>query len=357
MSDSAPEFVGKIVSGLMKALNVRHITTRGYNARGNSICERVHEFLGQCLTRMAPESRDMWPDHVHEFAFAHNTAVHSSIGCSPFEVGHGVEARTFTSAMALRSPNDEFVPSDAEVAGYYGRIKQSAAELRELAATTMTMAASDSNARLNRRGNATEYAVGDRVSIYFPANGVNSEWKQKHMLQWRGPLVITERISPTTYAMRDPRSPATVKDYVRTVTNINPYRADAVQTIGDDVVATFGLSVGDFVATLDDADTKVVSIGKVEHLDADELTVHYWATRGSKVSTAVFKPAYIGVNTGKTIMAHTLRSREEPCEMWTGRVPLELVLGLVVFAVDKHGAHRLHKESRGLLHGHVLARV
>jgi hypothetical protein len=211
-----------------------------------------------------------------------------------------VEARTF--AAVLGSVSDVVVPTDQEISGYYQRIKASAAVYRALATETMASAAADRNKRLNSRGNVTEYKVGDQVAIYFPTRGVDSSWKQKHMLQWRGPLVITGRQSATTYSMRDPRSPKSVKDYTRAVVNINPYRAEGVHSAGDDVVHPFGLEVGMMVAAVDQSGSDVVSVGKVEHLDADEVVLHYWVTRGSNPATAVFKPAHIGIETGKTIL-------------------------------------------------------
>jgi hypothetical protein len=33
-------------------------------------------------------------------AFAHNTAFNSAINCTPFEAGHGLQARTITEARA-----------------------------------------------------------------------------------------------------------------------------------------------------------------------------------------------------------------------------------------------------------------
>ncbi len=37
-------------------------------------------------------------DYLPAIAFAHNTAFSSAINCTPFEAGHGLQARTITEA-------------------------------------------------------------------------------------------------------------------------------------------------------------------------------------------------------------------------------------------------------------------
>ena len=88
-------------------------------------------------------------------------------------------------------------------------------------------------------------------------------------------------------------------------------------------------------------------------IDADMVECHYWATT-SESKNAVFKPAYIGSRTGKTILTYKLRKNEEPSKPWTGTSPLNQVVATVTFRVDKTGQHRLSSASRTLLMGYVI---
>ena len=127
VSDDAKEFLSKLVQGFADALGIRRITTKPYNPRGNAICESVHRFLGQCLTRLSLEERVTWDTRVNEFSFAHDTAFHDSLGCTPFEVGHGSLARTLTSSMILSDSDSKF-STTSDVKGFYGRLKIAAKE-------------------------------------------------------------------------------------------------------------------------------------------------------------------------------------------------------------------------------------
>ena len=157
VSDQAQEFVSKLMQGMCAALGIEHITTLGYNARGNAQCERVHAFLGQCLTRLPAEHRATWENYTTEFEFAHNTTHHSTIGCTPFQLAHGTEARTLTSALAMHEYKD------TDVKGYFARLRAAADVYRDVAARTMREARLNQNRRLNDVTRKRQYEVGDRV--------------------------------------------------------------------------------------------------------------------------------------------------------------------------------------------------
>ena len=343
LSDEAREFVGKVVGGLTAALGVQHITTRAYNPRANGLCERVHEFLGECLTRLPEEDRKTWDRRTEEFSFAHNTTLQDSIGCTPFEIGHGTQARTLVSSAALgvSSLDSCSDPNDADVRGYYGRLKASAALFSEVAAKVMSGAREAQNARLNEGSRVREFAIGDTVSIYFPKGATDDDWKPKHYVQWRGPMEVVKRLSETAYGVRETNSG---QYFERTICNISPFRAPVVPESGP--ASAPGPRVGDMVALQEEDE---FWIGEVKSLDVNELVCHYWSTTGRNVATANFKPAYIGKSTGKTILTHRLRLNEEPTEMWTGTCDLASFLGKVSFNVDKKGNHRLSGASRALL--------
>ena len=349
LSDEAREFTSKILNGLIRTLGVKRVTTRAYNARANGICERVHEFLGECLTRLAVEERSCWEHRVSEFSFAHNTAFHETLGCSPFELGHGTEARTMLSSIAQQGAMDVvdvLSPSELEVRGYFGRLKAAAAVYNQIAKTNISRAQAEQNAQLNDGSRVRTYTVGDNVSIYFPKKSLDSGWKQKHTPQWRGPMVITSHLSPTSYAMKDT---ATDQVFERTVMNIQPYRAPL--TSGDSEIRVVSalakggdLMTGDMVALNEGND---FWIGELKSVDAEEVSVNYWATTGRNVASAVFKPAFIGAKSGKTILCYRLKKNEEQSAEWTGVCDLESVICKVNFNIDRKGNHRLTAGSRG----------
>jgi hypothetical protein len=79
--------------------------------------------------------------------------------------------------------------------------------------------------RLNLFGHPKSYTVGESVKIYVPPTHEQmlvSGRRAKHLLAWRGPCSIVEKLSATTYAMNEN---STGRRFERAVLNILPYRA------------------------------------------------------------------------------------------------------------------------------------
>ena len=365
MSDEAPEFVGKLMKGLCSALGIKQMTTKAYNPRGNSICETVHKFLGSCLTSLPVDQRPAWPDRLQEFAFAHNTTEHDSIQCTPFEITPGTKARTLTDALVISG--GQVLGTDDDAKGYYGELRQRAKSYHDLAKEALRQATKEQNARLNHGSFRRTFAVGDLVSIYFPRRSTDATWKQKHMIQWRGPMRVIERTSPTSYAMEDV---STGQRFERTVTNVNPYHAPLVAVKATDPtlvndskkqepeLTESNVVPGGMYAVRDDAGAEEWWLAERLTADAEDATFHYWGTSNAKPDTAIFKPAHIGGRTGLTILSHNPRQRDgEPTTAWTGVLGPDLVIGPVQLRRDKQGAHRLTAASRRMVAQWTMARL
>ena len=223
----------------------------------------------------------------------HNIIVQDVIGRTPFELGHGSAARTLVTGAALgvSSLDKCAAPSEDEVRGYYGRVKAAASEFSEVASRVMKDAREAQNARLNESSRAREFAVGDIVSIYCPSSGIDSKWKPKHKIKWRGPMEVVSRLSATAYGMRELSSG---QYFERTVCNINSFRAAVDPRVGQAAHSaslagngTPSPAVAKTVAMVENGEFWIAEVTS----DAEEFSCHYWATTGRNVESAVFKPA------------------------------------------------------------------
>ena len=99
-NDEAKEFVQGVVDAMNSYLGIDTITTAGYNPRANSTVERFMQTLNGALRKCSNDEYKNIKPYLQAIAFAHNTAFNSSINCTPFEVGHGLRARSITDARA-----------------------------------------------------------------------------------------------------------------------------------------------------------------------------------------------------------------------------------------------------------------
>ncbi len=94
-SDNAPELMKGVVHKICVYFNIQQIVTGGHNPRGNVICERANQTVGNMIRKLTDKEYSSLKTHaIPAFQFAMNTTYHSSIGCSPFEAGYGLPAQT-----------------------------------------------------------------------------------------------------------------------------------------------------------------------------------------------------------------------------------------------------------------------
>ena len=83
---------------------------------------------------------------------------------------------------------------------------------------------------LNQFGHPRSYSVDQRVKVYAPPTHeqmLASGRRAKHLLAWRGPCRVIEKLSETTYAVREE---STNRRFERAVVNILPCRASEAPT-------------------------------------------------------------------------------------------------------------------------------
>ena len=70
----------------------------GHNPRGNAICERVNQTLGAMIRKLSDLDYKDLRNFLPSFEFMINTTLSSATKCTPFEIAHGLPARTIAQA-------------------------------------------------------------------------------------------------------------------------------------------------------------------------------------------------------------------------------------------------------------------
>jgi hypothetical protein len=56
---------------------------------GNGFAERIHQFYRSAITSFVNSSGTNWDEHLPVLKLTYNSAMHSALGVSPFEIFHG----------------------------------------------------------------------------------------------------------------------------------------------------------------------------------------------------------------------------------------------------------------------------
>lgn len=216
-SDHAREFIGRIMSGLKQEVGFSFTTTGGYNATGNSTIERFWRYLGMALRALTDAQYANAKDWIQSMAFAWNTTSSESLQVSPFEVYTGTQARTVADGFLSTHVSSKPIPISS--------ITSAAAEFTRLARANADFTRATTADVLNKHGRRLKQLVkGDYVKIYAPPShkeAVDRRRKQKHIVQWRGPMLIEEKMSNTCFRLSDHFKPNTT--YERNLTNMRPW--------------------------------------------------------------------------------------------------------------------------------------
>ena len=215
-SDNAPELMQGVVMDICKYLGIQQIRTGGYNPRGNAICERVNQTLGAMIRKLSDEEYQNLSQILPSLQFAINCTYSSAIGCTPFEAGHGLPAKTITQARL-----DAKAVATHGVGGEEDTMEDISTEFDksmvhntlELATRMAEVATSESQwhkrmtaERLNQSGRqydpSKRLEIGTRVFFYKPptiSEVIKRGRKAKHLDHYTGPAVITGYCGTRSY--------------------------------------------------------------------------------------------------------------------------------------------------------------
>ena len=221
-SDNAPELMQGIVRQLCAYLDVSQVVTGGHNPRGNSICERVNQTLGAMIRKLSDlEYKDLRL-HLPAFEFVINTTLNSATKRTPFEIAHGLPARTIAQArieaqLGGRGGTDPDMLEDVSPTFDSSLTKS----ILELAMELVTEVRSITewhrrmtHEHLNQSGrviNLDKLAVGTDVYFYKPPTVQDVKQKgrkAKHLDHYVGPARITKKIGDRSFqiAYRHPEN-------------------------------------------------------------------------------------------------------------------------------------------------------
>ncbi len=304
-SDAAPEFLSKALAHLAAAADITTTTTLAHNARGNGTIEVFWRFWNRCLRLLPNDHYVRWPAFAQRIAFAYNTASHENIAqITPFEVQHGTPARNPLATRLLATPH---VDEDRELCllgEFANAVAVSTTAFSQLAKTHDQFVREETAARLNEKGFAKTFRIGDKVKVRVPPTAAQMEEtgrRAKHITAWRGPCTIVERLSQTAYVAVDDSSK---RRYERVLSNLLPYRAKKAKPNAD---ANFSPLYSDpfledeFIAIRDEPNGPFY-IAQVLMLTDKTITVHYYGCTEIALASAVFKPCWHEVGGDQMIL-------------------------------------------------------
>ena len=288
-SDAAKELIGQAMTALSTILGIKLTNTLAHNPKGNAKIERVWAFVGNCLQSMTPEQYNHFHKYLPIIAHVWNTVPDANTGITPFEAEHGMKCIGVAESIIMEPPS-QGLPATADD---LRTVAASVSAFMEALTNVKAIEKAQAAIKLNADGTSKiTYNIGDRVSFYLPPDRktvAKMNKKKKHILQYTGPAEIVESLSPngTSFKLK-------YKDlhYYRNVMHLNKYTALDEVPAALQIVVDTDVSVGAYVAVLDDEEDRHYHIAQVLDIDDRNTKLHYLGTKSRTIRSAKWTKLY-----------------------------------------------------------------
>ena len=323
-SDHARELIGSVMTRLANTFGYINTSTGGYCATGNSIIESFWQYFNICLRNLSDEEYLHIEDHLQHIAWAWNTTVHATTGERPFAINTGTSPVTLADSLVLPPPNNTRLDMSnirEAAAAYTTAAREHGDYMRKLRADM-----------LNEKGRLSKpFVVGDHVKIYVPPSqgeAMRRRRKAKHICQWRGPLIITTKLSNTTFELKSYFNHT--KTFRRHISNIRRWRGPLPDVNTDEnLMLPFVSDVeeGEFVLVRDSPSARIVYLARVNAVDDNIIDVSAWGSTKSNQACAKFKPVMI---LDDSLLPMINPRAGTACSPWKWQLPAGAVADLVI---------------------------
>ena len=215
LSDNGSQFTSDMMKEITRLLGISQIHTSIYHAQTNGMCERFHGTLKAMLRKMTTEQPREWDRYLPALLFAYREIPHSSTGFSPFELLFG---RTPRGPLRLihdvwSGSSTDSIPVNEYL--YVCDLKDKLVETCKLAQQEAKSAADRYKHHHDKKAKTRSLDIGDEVLVLLPTD------KNKLLLKWQGPFVVTKKHGPCDYIVQTGRDSSKLmhinmlKKYVR----------------------------------------------------------------------------------------------------------------------------------------------
>jgi len=238
---------------------------------------------------MTPEQYAEFHKYVPMMEHVWNTVPDSNTNVTPFEAEHGMRCRSIAESILEQAPATGLPASADDLKTIAVSVHAYMEHIHNIKAVEATQTSN----RLNADGTSkTEYQVNDEVGFYLPPSDETVKAmgkKKKHILQYVGPGTIVESLSPNNTSFRIKYKG---RHYERNVMHMVKYRSSDEVPANLQMHIDNTISVGSYVAVLDDNEDRHYHIAQVIDITDENTTIHYLGTNGRNLRGALWKKLY-----------------------------------------------------------------
>ena len=223
-SDQGANFESKVFKEMCTLLGIEKTRTTAYHPQGNGQVENLNKSLKKMLTTLVDDNCRDWDEKLPSALMAYRSSVQESTGETPFAMMFGAEMQIPLDLM-LGTGDEKTAEKTNYVADLRDKIESTHRQVRE----SIKLAQKRQRVNYDCRMKDASFKEGDEVLLrnHHVKPGEVSKFHQP----WKGPYLVTQKISEVNYRIVD-RGKRNGKAKVVHLNNIKPFhsRADGEET-------------------------------------------------------------------------------------------------------------------------------
>ena len=203
-TDFGKEFMNNVLKEITTVSGIKHSTSIPMNPMSNSIAEKQVQFVSNMLRALHLENEQDWDDLLNLISFSYNGSYHKALNNTPAYVMYGIDSTITPLSYDINKINDISTSSS-------GNLRLRVLKMQEIWKNVQQWSRrykEDYTKFYNLKTKKRPAEIGD---IVFTENKSIHETAGKLQEKFVGPYRVTEKLSPTTYMIKDIYSNQTLK--------------------------------------------------------------------------------------------------------------------------------------------------
>ena len=214
LSDNGKEFTGQVTRNLMKTYGVRQSFSPSFCPQSNGLVEALNKSIIINVRLLSKNYQD-WVKFLHMAVHAYNTAIHSSIGRSPFTSLYFRDPYKTYSTLAAEAEKTEDYDTNPYGGKYFFITKQIFNDLE----TTLKQNDQLRNDKVNNKKIADVFTPGDLV---YMKHIHTTETNVKLQARFTGPYRLIEMIAENMFYVESLTTGKLYRTHARRVKMAHP---------------------------------------------------------------------------------------------------------------------------------------
>ena len=200
VTDNGTEFSNNLVTSRLNELGVIQTTIAPYHAQGNPT-ERVNRTLKTMMAIFVKEDHRNWDIHLHEFAYAINTTVHSSMRLTPAFLNFGRNPRSIPNLRQQLEKDNLVEIGDSKVRV---DLLRRLPTIYNLVQKHFQIANEKQSKHYNKNRRDVSFEIGDLVvRRNHVLSAAAQNFATKLTPKFTRPCVVRKVLSPVVYELED----------------------------------------------------------------------------------------------------------------------------------------------------------